>query len=115
MVVTLSRRAFEHAKGLIDQCILCQSAVAARSRISIQTLRTATLLLRRFSDAGHSLLIPREPGPRVKLLRRLPEIDNEVIEPFLIFDAGEDHLPARDKLVGIGEILLERVFVPDHP
>src|SRR6266850_5604132 len=55
---------------------------------------------------------PSEPGPRVELLCCLPEIDNEVIELLLIFDAGEDHLLARDKLVGIGEILLECVFVP---
>jgi hypothetical protein len=31
---------------------------------------------------------PWRAGPRVELLCCLPEIDNEVIEPFLIFDAG---------------------------
>jgi hypothetical protein len=81
-----------------------------RSPRSNQRLR---LLLRGFSDAGHSL----RPlaSPRGELLCCLPEIDNEVIELFLIFDAAEDHFLARDKLVGIGEILLERIFVPDHP
>ena len=84
-----------------------------RTRISIQTVRTATSALAK--DAGHSLRRPGEPGQRVGLLCCLPEIDNEVIELFLIFDAGEDHLLARDKLVGIGEILLECVFVPNYP
>jgi hypothetical protein len=85
-----------------------------RSRISIQTVRTATSAPAKVFGCRPLTTTPGEIGPRVGLLCCLPEIDNEVIERFHIFDAGEDHLLTWDKLVGIGEILLERIFVPDH-